>query len=725
MGSGRSCIVAFSLSCFAALVGSRFDPKNSLELPVRLFRRASDPKEGSKSSQQNGGKVRLRIGVDTGGTFTDFVVVDGNEISIFKVPSTPGSPGRALLKGLDMIEGENPLVQLGSTVGTNAVLEHKGATVALLTNQGFEDIIEIGRQNRPQLYSLMASRAESLVPPSHRIGVRERTSWSGRELIGLEEKSLEWLKGRMDQLRPESIAVTLLYSYLNPTPEKRVAEALQGLDIPISLSHEILPEFREFERTSATVINAYLMPVIASYLQELQDSPLIQSGNLTVMQSNGGTISAERAAREPVRTIASGPAAGVVGAVQLGRRIDLEKVITFDMGGTSTDVCLCDGQIPSTKEAQIGGLPIPVQMIDIQSVGAGGGSIASVDPGGLLKVGPESAGADPGPVCYGKGDQVTVTDANLYLGLIDPEWFLGGEFQLAPNRIGARLKRLADEMETTSGETYDPETVASGIRTIVTGQMERAIRMASLERGYDTREFTLISYGGAGGLHVCDLARSLLIPQIVIPVNPGVLSALGALESDVKRDASRTILKSSKDSNIDDLIKVVFEELGEKVLSEMDVEGFASDQVELERSLDARYVGQSFELNIPLESDIEAAFHQMHERQYGYSNTELPVEVVTLRVTARGQFPSIKLPQFKLESKTPPEDALLQEREVILHEEICLAKFYDRKKLKPGNLISGPAIVLEYSSTSLIAEDFKACVDEWGNLVIGPIQGSY
>jgi len=700
---------------------SHFDPEYSPELSLRFFRRASDPKEESEPSQQNGEEVTLRIGVDTGGTFTDFVVVDGSEISIFKVPSTPKAPGLAVSKGLEMIEGENPLVQLGSTVGTNAVLERKGATVALLTNQGFEDIIEIGRQNRPQLYSLTASRPQSLVPRSHRIGIRERTSWSGRKLIGLEGKSLEWLKGRIDQLQPQSIAVTLLYSYLNSAPEKKVAEALQELDIPISLSHEILPEFREFERTSATVINAYLMPIVLSYLQGLEDDPLIQSGNLTVMQSNGGAISAGRASREPIRTIASGPAAGVVGAMQLARRIDLEKVITFDMGGTSTDVCLCDGQIPLTKEAQIGGLPIPVQMIDIQSVGAGGGSIASVDPGGLLKVGPESAGADPGPVCYGKGDQVTVTDANLYLGLIHPEWFLGGEFQLAPNRIGSRLKRLADEMEATSGTACAPETIASGIRTIVAGQMERAIRMSSLERGYDTRDFTLVSYGGAGGLHVCDLARTLLIPQIVIPVNPGVLSALGALESDVKRDASRTILESSKDSDIDDLVKVVFRELEEKVLSEMDAEGFASDQVALERSLDARYVGQSFELNIPLEPDIEAVFHQTHERQYGYSNAELSVEIVTLRVTGRGQFPPIKLPQFKLDSKTPPDNALLQELDVFLNGESCLAKFYDRKKLKPGNVISGPAIVLEYSSTSLIAEDFRGCVDEWGNLVIAPI----
>ena len=686
-------------------------------------RRRKTPVNGTATpaqTKENGTAPMLRIGIDTGGTFTDFVVVEGAEISVFKMPSTPQRPAEAVVAGLRRIKGEHRLIQHGTTVGTNALLERKGARTLLLTNQGFEDIIEIGRQDRQQLYSLSGSRPDPLVSPSYRIGVKERTSWSGRELIALEEKSLDWIRSKVEQIGPDSVAVVLLYSYLNPTPELRIAEALKPTSKPVSLSHRILPEFREFERTSATVINAYLSPVLSSYLSDLKSSEALEGKKLTLMQSSGGTISAERAIEEPVRTILSGPASGVVGAFGVARRAGFENAITFDMGGTSTDVCLCDGRIPTTREALIGGWPVPIQMIDIVSVGAGGGSIASVDSAGVLKVGPESAGAQPGPMCYGIGERVAVTDANLYLGLLDPDWFLGGDFPLQPDKAEAGLKGLAAQLTEGSETDWDPPAVARGIRSIVGAQMERAVRLASLAKGYDTRNFTLVSFGGAGGLHVCDLARSLLIPRIVMPLNPGTASALGTLQSDVRRDASVTILAISDDADIERRVLSTFEQLTQSILEDLEQEGFDREAIVVQRTVDVRYPGQSFELNVVYENDFRARFHEAHLQQYGYSSPELPVEIVTLRVSGRGQLPAVDFASQKLEGETPPFEALLQEKRIELEGTSGPTRFYVRQKLKPGNRIDGPAIVLEYSSTLLIPPDFSARVDRWSNLIIEP-----
>ncbi len=664
----------------------------------------------------------LRIGIDTGGTFTDFVVVNGTQISVFKVPSTPDRPSQAVLAGLRRIEGEHTLIQHGTTVGTNALLERKGGKTLLLTNQGFEDILEIGRQNRPQLYNLAASRPEPLVEPSHRIGVKERTSWSGRELVTLEQKSLDWLRGKVEQIDPDTIAVVLLYSYLNPGPETRIAEVLESTGKPVSLSHKVLPEFREFERTSATVINAYLTPIISSYLGELENSKELEGKKLTVMQSSGGTISAGRAVEEPIRTILSGPAAGVVGAFEVARRAGFDSAITFDMGGTSTDVCLCDGGITTTREATVAGFSVPMPMIDMISVGAGGGSIAFVDSGGILKVGPESAGANPGPRCYGTGEAVTVTDVNLYLGLLEPDWFLGGDFPLQPDRVGDGLEELASRLTEVSGSEWGPRTVARGIRSIVEAQMEQAIRVASLEKGYDTRDFTLVSFGGAGGLHVCNLARALLVSRVIVPVNPGTSSALGTVQSGVRQDASVTILANSEDAEIEQRIESTFEQLERKVLEDLEEEGLGRDQITLQHSVDVRYPGQSFELNVLFDNDFKTRFHEAHLRQYGYSSPGLPLEIVTLRVSGQGESPALDFESRELESETPSKEALLQEKRVQLEEASPPASFYIRSKLSPGNRIDGPAIVLEYSSTLLIPADFSARVDRWSNLIVEPRQ---
>ena len=390
-------------------------------------------------------------------------------------------------------------------------------------------------------------------------------------------------------------------------------------------------------------------------------------------------------------------------------------------GGTSTDVCLCDGEIPRTKESEIDHLPVPVQTVDIHTVGAGGGSIAWIDEGGLLRVGPQSAGAQPGPVCYGKGDQATVTDANIFLGRMDPDFFLGGEFKLFPEKIGAALEKLAQPLNRAGGDPWPASQVAQGIIRIVNAQMEGAIRVISLQRGYDTRKFTLFSFGGAAGLHACDLARALLIPRIVVPPDPGVLSALGILRADVVHDASRTVLQISDSPELTQALERNFQELEKEVREALVQEQFSDDSTTLERRLEARYRGQAYEIEVPFGADFVERFHQKHEQFYGYCNRRLPVEVVNLRVRGVGRFPSPALPRHDLDSETPPKEALAQEKRALLDGQERLVSFLLRDRLRPGNRLVGPAILLEYSSTVLVPSDFQARVDERLNLVLEPL----
>ena len=666
----------------------------------------------------------LRIGVDTGGTFTDFVVLENNEIRVFKISSTPDKPEKAILEGLSRIVGDwkDYTIHHGSTVATNTLLQRKGARTLLVTNEGFEDILEIGRQQRPGLFQLSSSRPKPLVPSTRRLGIKERTLWDGRSLISLEKRSLDWLQNKVKRLSPEAIAIVLLYSYLNPDAEKQIARALESTQIPLSLSHEILPEFREFERTSATVINAYLTPTLSKYLSALGSHPLVERGKLTVMQSNGGSISAQSASSQPLRTLLSGPAGGVVGAFDVARQAGNTRIITFDMGGTSTDVSLCDNRIATTNESTINHQPVPVQMIDIHTVGAGGGSIARIDSGGLLRVGPDSAGADPGPVCYGKGHQVTVTDAHLALGHMDADFFLNGEMNLYPDKVWPALDELATNLGKTTNKSWTPRDIARGILKIVNTQMESALQVISVQRGYDTREFTLVSFGGAGGLHACDLARSLLIPRILIPPDPGMLSSLGILRADMIKDTSLTVMLNSQDSHLTERLQQAFTLMDEKILEELVAEGFAQEDLLLERSVDARYIGQSYELNLPFDGNVLESFHQLHSQFYGYSNPALPTEIVNIRVRGSGKYPSQPLPRLSLESEKPPPDALIQEKHVSFNGEGTPTRFYSREKLRPGNCLEGPAIILEYSSTALVPPDFGAQIDEWMNIVIEPIQ---
>lgn len=662
----------------------------------------------------------LRIGIDTGGTFTDFVVLDKSEVSVFKIPSTPANPEIAVLEGLArVIEDQDKYsLQHGSTVATNAFLERKGARCVLVTNQGFEDVIEIGRQNRPGLFQLTSSRPKPLVGPRERIGIKERMLENGESLVSLEQKSLDWLKSKIEQLKPESVAVVLLYSYVNPKNELRIAESLRDLGVPLSLSHQILPEFREFERTSTTVINAYVQPIMSRYLSALESDPLVSKRGLSVMQSNGGAVASEIARSEPVHTLFSGPAGGVVGAFEVAKQAGYQNIITLDMGGTSTDVCLCDGRIETTNEASIDHHPVSIQMIGIHTVGAGGGSIARVDEGGLLKVGPESAGAVPGPLCYGTGREVTVTDANVFLGRLEPDFFLGGTMKLSPERIQPELDRLGSQLAKDSGRKWQAAEIAEGILRIANTQMERALRLISLERGYDTRDFTLLTFGGAGGLHACSLARSLMIPKVLIPSNPGALSALGIVRSDTVQDASLTVVLQSVDSNLQQKLKRYFSDLEQSVTDRLIQQGFAGDDIQLGRSIDGRYLGQSYEINVPYSDRVIQKFHQEHERLYGYANPQLTVEIVNVRVRGRARQELPEIPKHPNGGKAPNKGALVQEKQVILSGRSVQTKFFDRKSLKPGNTISGPAIILEYSATTLIPEDFRARIDPWRNILL-------
>lgn len=651
------------------------------------------------------------VGVDTGGTFTDFIFKEGDKWSVYKTLSTPSDPSTAVLKGLRQETlGKKKRVTHGSTVATNAILERKGSKTALVTNEGFEDIIEIGRQNRTRLYDLAYRRDPHIVPSNLRFGVPGRILHTGEELEPLDIGEARKIVNRLEELKVESVAVCFLFSYVNPSHETMIRDLLRGMDLSVSLSNEILAEFREFERTSTTLINAYVCRKMESYIGHLMDG-LDDGDTLSIMQSNGGSISAATAMRESVRTILSGPAGGVVGAFEIGKMAGYPRLITFDMGGTSTDVCLLDGALSLTVESEIAGYPIKVPMIDIHTVGAGGGSIAFLDEGGSLRVGPESAGADPGPICYGKGQRITVTDANLFLGRLIPDHFLGGWMKLQVERVYPYFERMAEEAGLS------PLELAEGVLSVANTSMEKAIRVISVERGFDPREFTLLCFGGAGGMHAPFLARLLNIPRVLIPRDPGILSALGMLMADVIKDYSITVMKNEHSSTREELSSG-FRDLEQRGMGDLLQEGISRENLVLERYLDMRYEGQSYEIIVPFDEDYIEGFHELHEKTYGYRNKDKTVEIVNLRLRARGvpDKPKFQRAQ-KLVQKVPP-DALVGEREVVFEGKGIETLIFDRGKLLPGNRIEGPAIVVEYSSTTVIPPFARGFVDELGNLIL-------
>lgn len=669
------------------------------------------------------------IAVDTGGTFTDCVWVEGGRIRMLKVFSTPDDPSRAIEQALEKIGVRGAVVLLhGTTVGTNTLLQRKGARVALVTTAGFEDVIEIGRQARPKLYDFFFDRIEPLVPSERRFGANERTASDGEILQAPSAEDLRRLVEDVRTANPESVAVSLLFSFANPENETKIATALESLNVALSISHRILPEFREYERTSTVVVNAYLQPVMQRYLQKLEKRLLTlvkgadnrssrskTESRVFVMQSSGGITGLHAAAAEPVRTVLSGPAGGVVGAAAMARRSGYSRIISFDMGGTSTDVALVAGQPQASSQSEIAGLPVGVPMLDIHTVGTGGGSIARFDAAGALRVGPESAGAYPGPICYGRGTEPTVTDANLILGRLQADRFLGGEFALDE----ARMRGIVREWLTRHGSRLSLEHFAAGIIRVVNATMEKAIRVVSVERGYDPREFSLVAFGGAGGLHACELAEAAGIPRVIVPALPGALSAFGILVSDVVKDYSRTVLWRAKDKLPFERLDREFARLRQNAQKDFQAESWRG-KIQFRLSVDVRFRGQGYELNVPYTRGMFQAFHCEHRRRYGYSYADREIELVTLRL--RG---SIKAMQSGLAGQRSRPVTTEDRRSshpsrvpITFDGKTVKASLFERDDLLPRKKLSGPAIVAEYSATTFVPPRRRFWIDEARNLLI-------
>jgi N-methylhydantoinase A len=658
----------------------------------------------------------LRIGIDIGGTFTDFVVHDSEKDSIitFKLLSDPNNPARTVLQGLDQIDLD-PSAKIihGSTVATNALLERKGACTALVTTFGFKDVIQIARQNRPSLYDWTLRPPPALVPPELRVEVHERIDHNGYVLLRLDPAELDEIINSFNLQQVESVAVCLLFSFLHPAHEQLIVNKLRSAGYLVSASSEILPEYREYERTSTTVVNAYVSPILDRYISTLESA--LPNSSLQMMQSNGGMISLAEAKRNGARCILSGPAGGIVGAQNIARTAlcdqvgEVLKLITFDMGGTSTDVSLIDGQPGLTTDSSVGGYPIHLPMLDIHTIGAGGGSIACVDAGGSLRVGPQSAGAVPGPACYGTGELPTVTDANLVLGRLLPDHFLGGKMQIDPTRAHAAIKNLGASLNLTTVQT------ALGIVEIVNAQMEKALRVISIERGHDPRDFYLFSFGGAGGLHATELARQMGIPKVIISKYASTLSAFGMLASEVIKDYVKTVMLNGTVEK--GLIDELFSPLRDMGISDLKTESISPQNIELKPSLDLRYIGQSYELNIPYSENFLDDFHAAHKLAYGYSYPEKSIEIVNLRVRVIGKIMPIRLPQVK-PTGLSDKPVLIGTRPVYISEIELSVPVFNYEALVPGMQLTGPALIVSSDTTILINQNDVAFVDNCLNLII-------
>ncbi|MDE0108565.1 MAG: hydantoinase/oxoprolinase family protein [Bryobacterales bacterium] len=571
----------------------------------------------------------MRVGVDSGGTFTDFIAWDGSRLRSHKVRSTPANPASAILAGLELFAASE--VVHGSTVATNALLQRTGARTAFVTTRGFEDLLELARQNRAELYDWTPAPRRGLVAEGRKFGLDERMLHDGSVFKPLAPSSLASLRASLGDV--DSVAVCLLHSYANPAHERLVGETLRAAGLNVSLSSEILPEYREYERAATTVVNAYVSPLMARYIESLEAS--LPQTKLRVFQSNGGSISVTEASAQAARTVLSGPAGGLIGAAAVARTLGIERFISFDMGGTSTDVSLHDGAPLFTTEGSAAGLPVSVPMLDIESIGAGGGSVAYFDEGSALRVGPRSAGAVPGPVCYGSGEELTVTDANLLLGRIDAGSFPAGAIRLDEGRA----REYAGESARRAGVSV-PDLARAIIRA-ANAKMERAIRSVSVERGHDPRDYAMFCFGGAGALHACELAAALEIPKVVVPAHAGVLSALGMLVADCVRDYSAATFSEAPET--------AFARLEAAARQDMRAQGF--ETITLLRSLDLRYEGQSYEINVPASRGPD--FDEIHAKRFGYSHAGRPVQAVTARVRAIGRTPEADQPDLTAASDQP------------------------------------------------------------------------
>lgn len=677
----------------------------------------------------------LRIAVDTGGTFTDICLLEDltGTIHVAKVPSTPSDPAKAVIQGVKQLMAELDLRAVdirfflhGTTVATNALLEGKGAPTALLTTEGFEDVLLIGRQNRPRLYDFWAKRPRPIVPRFFCYGVPERILFTGEIHRPLNESRVLEFIGDIREKGIKSIAVCLLHAYANPVHEQRI-KALIGQTYPeafVTASSEILPEYREYERMSTVCINAYVMPKVNSYIAHLAGmlGELGVSSKLYIMQSNGGVITAETARESSARTVLSGPAGGALTGAYLSKSLISPNVITIDIGGTSSDICLIkDGQPNLTTESDIEGYPIKLPMIDINTIGAGGGSIAWIDQGGALRVGPQSAGADPGPVCYGKGGhEPTVTDAHAVLGRINPNYLLGGKM---PVDIDKARRAIEDKIARPLG--LDFIRAAEGIITVVNANMVRGIRRVSVERGYDPRDFDLIAFGGAGPLHGFDLAKALNMKRVIVPVYPGIASAFGMLSADVRHDYVKTLIGVADELDLEK-INDSFRELESAASKQLSEEGFKGRDAILLRFADLRYLGQSYELCLPVPagvigssmvSELVNHFHGSHERAYGYARSGEKVELVNLRLVAWGKLPraaAATVPFSMSDAHAQPIDR----RRVIYEGRPLETPVYERGALPTGAPFTGPAIIEQLDSTTIVPPGCRATVETGGNIII-------
>lgn len=678
----------------------------------------------------------LRIGVDTGGTFTDICLYDplSRSLQVWKISSSNADPSEAIIAGIaEVLEvsgqggADVAYVGHGTTVATNALIEGRTARTALLTTRGFRDVVEIGRQTRPALYDLQVRKVTPLATRDLRLELDERVRFDGSVLKAPERQQI---LERIERLKAEgvqAVAVGLLFSHLRPEHEAEVAATIAEHlpDVFVSTSHKVAAEYREYERFSTTLVNAALGPVMRAYLGRLQ--PRLRTLGITcaprLTQSNGGIISASHAAEYPVKTVLSGPAAGVVGAVEIARAAGVGDIITFDMGGTSSDVALTRQGAPSlATRASVHGHPLKVPQLDIHAVGAGGGSIARVDAGGLLKVGPASAGAKPGPVCYDLGNQEpTVTDANVVLQILNPEHLLGGRMSIDRSLALEAIGRLARSLDMDLFET------AQGILSVVTANMAKAIRVISIERGHDPRDFVLMAFGGAGPLHAARLARELEIRRVLVPRNPGILCAMGLLLSDARTHFAKGCLLRLE--SVDHAaLATHFQVLEQKAQAWFDGEGIGAGQRQVKRLVDARYAGQAHELLIEGPAgeineswlvQVRETFEREHRQVYGFDAGDEPIHLVALRIEASGEVDKAVLAQQPLATGTA-ETARSGERDVW-YPETCgfvSTPLYDRERLGHGHSLNGPAIIEQMDSTTLVLEGQRATVDAYLNILI-------
>lgn len=656
----------------------------------------------------------MRAGVDIGGTFTDFVIIEDGSMRVEKRLSTPQDPSRALIDGLQELS-ENDLTRYssiahGTTVATNAILERRGARVAFVVTAGFRDLLAIGRQNRPELYALHPSMPPSLVVRAHRFEVRERLNAHGEVLIALEDDTLQALADALRQHAFDAVAVCLLFSFLNPQHERRIRDYLLETNIfkeawRIVLSSDVLPEFREYERASTTMLESYVRPVMTRYVERLR-AALPPQVPLRIMRSDGGVMSAEMIRQSALQTALSGPAAGVIGAQAIARLAGLKRILTLDMGGTSTDVALVPETLLMAPESHIDGIPFRGRMLDIETIGAGGGSIARLDAGGALRVGPQSAGAYPGPILYGRGGtQVTVSDANALLGRLDLAQFADTSLTTNLEGVQVAFEKLAASNRST------PLAMAQGVIDVANAHIVRALRRVSVARGHDPRAYTLVAFGGAGPLHACAVAEQLQMERVLIPQYPGVMCALGLLVADIRTQRSRSVLTTVTRDTVAHL-RASQSDLLAAIRDDLLSQGVPEEAIRYQVMLDMRYQGQAYELAVPFEADVRARFEFVHQETYGFTLPDRAVEIVNLRVLGVGMLGEIGR---ETETSTGEEARPTAVRTLLDDSTLWV---YERERLPVISNLRGPALVTQADSTTYLPTGWSGFVDAYRNLLL-------